>query len=267
MRWRERSRRIGAAARASAERVGSSPSAVFSTKLIRELLPGDSTYGDPLSTAGSQGHHALARRLTQLTAERPGVLREAGLSALQVWQAFAEAQGRGRGQTEMAIVFTDLEDFSEFALRAGDEAAIDLLRDVGRAIEPALCDAGGTIVKRLGDGVMAVFDDAAAAVPALHEASARVEGLESGGYTPRMRAGVHVGRPRRLGGDLFGVDVNIAARLAEQAGAGELLASGTAVEQLPDGRYATRRKRRFRVKGVPRDVQAFAVPPRGSAAT
>ena len=50
------------------------------------------------------------------TAERPGVLREAGLSALQVWQAFAEAQGRGRGDVDMAIAFTDLEDFSEFAL-------------------------------------------------------------------------------------------------------------------------------------------------------
>ena len=45
-------------------------------------------------------------------------------------------------------------------------------------IEPAVCDAGGTIVKRLGDGVMAVFDDAAAAVPALHDACARVEELE-----------------------------------------------------------------------------------------
>jgi adenylate cyclase len=242
--------------------VGSSPSAVFSTKLIRELLPGDSTYGDPLSTAGSQSHHALARRLTQLTAERPGVLREAGLSALQVWQAFAEAQGRGRGDVDMAIAFTDLEDFSEFALEAGDDAAIELLRDVGRVIEPAVCDAGGTVVKRLGDGVMAVFDDASAAVPALHDACARVQELEREGYTPRMRAGLHVGRPRRLSGDLFGVDVNIAARLADQAEAGEVLASSSAIEQLPDGRYRTRRRRRFRVKGVPRDVQAFAVTPR-----
>ena len=74
-----------------------------------------------------------------------------------------------------------------------------------------------------------------------------------------MRAGLHVGRPRRLSGDLFGVDVNIAARLAEQAEPGELLASSAAIEQLPDGRYRTRRRRRFRVKGVPRDVQAFAV--------
>ena len=261
MSLRERSRRVGAAARRGAQRVGSSPSAVFSTKLIRELLPGDASYGDPLSTAGRQGHHALARRLTQLTAERPGVLREAGLSALQVWQAFAEAQGRGKGDVDMAIVFTDLEDFSSFALEVGDEAAIDLLRDVGRAIEPALCDAGGTIVKRLGDGVMAVFDDAAAAVPAVHDAARRVEQLEVQGYRPRMRAGVHVGRPRRLGGDLFGVDVNIAARLAEQASPGELLASTAAVDGLEEGSYTTKRKRRFRVKGVPSDVQAFTVAP------
>ena len=260
MGFRERSRKVGTAARTLAERSNLSPKALFGTKLMRELLPGDSTYGDPLSTAGKAGHHALARRLTQVTAERPGVLREAGLSALQVWQAFSETQGRGRGDVDMAIAFTDLEDFSSFALEAGDEAAIDLLRDVGRAIEPTLCDAGGSIVKRLGDGVMAVFDDPTAAVDALHDAAARVERLEAqGGYRPRMRAGLHVGRPRRLGGDLFGVDVNIAARLAEQAAPGELLVSGSTCDRLEDGRYAKRRKRRFKVKGVPKDVQAFSV--------
>jgi adenylate cyclase len=239
--------------------MNASPRAVFSTKLFRELLPGDSTYGDPLSTAGNESHHALARRLTALTAERPGVLREAGLSALQVWQAFAESQGRGRGDVDLAIAFTDLEDFSSFALDAGDEAAIELLRDVGRVVEPALCDAGGTIVKRLGDGVMAVFEDAATAVPALQDAATRVEELGVDGYTPRMRAGLHVGRPRRLGGDLFGVDVNIAARLAEEAAAGELLVSGSTLERLDAAEYAARRRRRFRVKGVPRDVAAYSI--------
>ena len=64
----------------------------------------------------------LGRRLSALTAEQPGALREVGMSALQVWQGLSEAQGRGRGDRELAIVFTDLADFSTWALDAGDDA-------------------------------------------------------------------------------------------------------------------------------------------------
>jgi adenylate cyclase len=223
------------------------------------MLPGDSRYGDPLSTAGSAPTQTVARRLSEMTAERPGLLREVGLSALQVWQAAAEAQGRGRGDQELAIAFTDLEDFSSYALEAGDDAAVELLRDVGKIIEPAVKDHDGRVVKRLGDGMMAVFADARAGIDALRQACDGVEGLEVDGFDPRLRSGLHIGRPRRLAGDYFGVDVNVAARLAEEARGGELLVSGTVLEQCGEDDLQVKRKRRFKVKGVPRDLEAFAV--------
>ncbi len=77
------------------------------------------------------------------------------------------------------------------------------------------------------------------------------------GYEPRVRAGVHCGRPRKLGGDYLGVDVNVAARLAQKAKAGEILVSG-AVEQRIET-VSVRRKRRFSVKRVPDDVTAFSI--------
>ena len=86
-------------------------------------------------------------------------MRELGLGALQVWQALSEAQGRGRGDAEVAILFTDLVDFSGWALDVGDEAALELLRKVGREEEDAICGRGGDVVKRMGDGLMAVFPD------------------------------------------------------------------------------------------------------------
>ena len=64
------------------------------------------------------------RRLSALTAEQPGALREVGMSALQVWQGRSEAQGRGRCERELAIVFTDLAGFSTWALDAGDTQAV-----------------------------------------------------------------------------------------------------------------------------------------------
>ena len=227
-------------------------------KLVRELLPGDHELGDPLSTAGDKPSHLLARRVAETTPQRP-LVRELGLGALQVWQALSEVQGRGRGDEEVAILFTDLVDFSDWALEAGDEAALDLLRKVGTEEEAAICGRDGKVVKRMGDGLMAVFADPASAVAAAHEACYRVGALEVRGYTPRMRAGVHVGRPRRLGGDYLGVDVNIAARVAAAASGDEVLVSGPACARLDDDAFDVRRRRRFKAKGAPKEMEVYSV--------
>jgi adenylate cyclase len=227
---------------------------------MRELLPGDSQLGDPLSTAGDEPSQLLARRVAETAAERPSVTRELGLGVLQVWQALSEAQGRGRGEEEMAILFTDLVEFSSWALEAGDEAALELLRKIGLAEEPAITARGGRVVKRLGDGLMAVFDHPQPAVEAAHAACREVDALRINGYQPRLRAGVHVGRPRRLGGDYLGVDVNVAARVASAASAGEVLISGPACERL-DAHAFRLRRRRFRAKGAPKELEVYAAEP------
>jgi class 3 adenylate cyclase len=257
--WRQRARAVGAKLRAGAERVDSNVALVTAAKFMRELMPGDSRFGDPLSTAGEESPQVLARRMTRLTEKRPGLLHEAGMSTLQLWQAVSEAQGRGRGETELAIVFTDLADFSDWALQAGDDQALDLLRDVGDAIEPPVRDAGGRVVKRLGDGMMAVFTDAEAALGAIVAGRERLEQIECDGYDPRMRAGLHVGHPRKIGGDYLGVDVNIAARLAQNAEPDEVLVSEAALAKLDAAGLDVKRKRRFKVKGVPRDLTAHSV--------
>src|SRR4051794_38804330 len=243
------------------QRMDRSPTLLAAARRARELLPGDAEFGDSLSTAGSRQPHVLGRRLSAITAERPGVLRETGLSALQVWQALSEAQGRGRGSDEVAIVFTDLVDFSDWALEAGDDAALRMLRCLDDVIQPAVHDRDGEVVKRLGDGMMAVFHDPRAAFDALRAIYAELPGIEAPGYEPRLRAGMHVGRPRRLGGDFFGVDVNIAARLAESASPNEILLSDAAAQHVEGDGVDLRRKRRFKVKGAPRDLNAFAVSP------
>ena len=239
------------------KRLDGRPTLVRGSRALRGLLPGDREYGDPLSVAGSEPSHLIGQRLASATADRPSALREVGMGALQVWQSIAEAQGRGRGERELAIVFTDLVDFSDWALEAGDTQALDLLRRVGKAIEPPIDDCGGRVVKRLGDGLMAVFDEPAPALEAVCQASRRLEDVEVAGHRPRLRAGLHVGRPRRLGGDFYGVDVNIAARVAGAAGADEILVSEAARQRLDDGSVKLRRKWRFQAKGAPRQLKVF----------
>ena len=111
-----------------AQQIEQSPALVKAARRAREMLPGDAEFGDPLSTAGSEQPQVVGRRLSAMTAERPGLLRETGLSALQVWESISEKQGRGRGKERLAVVFTDLAEFSDWALKAGDDEAVRLLR-------------------------------------------------------------------------------------------------------------------------------------------
>jgi adenylate cyclase len=239
-------------------RLDGHPMLLRAATALRDRLPGDRQYGDPLSVAGDEPPQVLGRRLAALTATRPSALREVGFSALQVWQNVSEAQGRGRGDRELAILFTDLVNFSDWTLEAGDEAAVELLRRVGLETEPIIAEHQGRIVKRLGDGLMAVFEDPCDAVDAALAIAAAIDEIEVAGHRPQLRAGVHLGRPRRLGADYFGVDVNVAARVAAAAGPGQVLVSEAARGRLDGADLKLRRRWRFRAKGTPKDLEVYA---------
>jgi adenylate cyclase len=249
------------AALAKVAKTDASPRFLKIAKWMRQQLPGDADLGDALSTAGDEPSLLIARRLTELGSERPSATRELGLGALQVWQALSEAQGRGRGERDVTILFTDLVEFSTWALEVGDDQALDLLRRVGACEDAAVTGNGGRVVKRLGDGMMAVFSDPAEAVAAAHEVRDEVTKVRADGYEPQLRAGIHLGRPRKIGGDYLGVDVNVAARVASGAKAGEVLVSGPVTERLDQTAFTLKRRRRFKAKGAPKELEVFSVEP------
>ena len=245
--------------RGAVARLDSEPSLISAARRFRRRLPGDERFGDPLSTAGRVPVEVIGRGVSALQPGRESVTKELGLSALQVWQSLSEATGRGRGDLEMALLFTDLVGFSAWALGAGDAAVLDLLREVGTAVEDAITSHDGRIVKRLGDGVMATFLNGQAAVDAALDAQDAVRDIEVDGYSPRMRAGVHWGRPRKLGGDYLGVDVNVAARVVSAAKADQVLVSGVLLAQIDGDGLRTGRSKRLRADGTPSDLRVVSV--------
>jgi adenylate cyclase len=249
---------------ASARRVNRHPALVDGATRIRERALGDEESFDHLSLARNRPADLAVRELVALRGDTPGVLGEIGLTALQAWQRLAESQGRGRGEVDVAVLFTDLVGFSSWALEAGDDSALSLLRRVSDAIEPPIVQRKGEVVKRLGDGLMAAFWSAPSAIAAAFEARARAAAIEVNGYVPQLRTGVHLGRPSKIGGDYFGVDVNIAARLADAAEPGEILVSAPTLHAL-DGGELTARKRSFSAKGAPADLAVYALHDGGSA--
>ena len=226
-------------------------------RVVRRSAPG----GDRVrSITGARTSDRIARLLTQAGAEQPSAARELGLTAIQVWQSLAGAR-RDQEATDLTILFTDLVGFSSWALRVGDEPLLRLLREVGQVTETAVARHGGSVVKSLGDGVMAVFADTGSAIAAADEACTAVSALTVDGYRPQLRTGLHTGRPHRVGDDYLGVDVNVAARVAAAASGGEVLASEPALSGLDPQRYVVRRRRRLRAKGAPKDLDVYAVIP------
>ena len=250
-----------AKAAAAARRTNRKPEVVRALRTARELLPGDENFGDRLSTADDRPSAVIGRFLSEAGGEATAS-REAGLAALQVWQALSHRVGRGAGTVEATLLFTDLVGFSTWVLEAGDERALELLRAVAAVVEPAIAGQRGRVVKRLGDGHMAAFAEPLAGVEAALQIQERIAGVVVGGYQPRLRAGLHIGQPRQLAGDYLGTDVNIAARVSEAAGAGEVLVSGPVLTAIgEDGLAGLRYKRRrgFRAKGTPTGLEVYAV--------
>ena len=244
------------------------PDIVAAIRRARRVLPGDPDFGDPLSATGDGAPQTAARAADRLMPDRDAATREVSLATLQLWQAITERVSGRPANAEVTLLFTDLVSFSDWSLNAGDDATLRLLRQVAQAAEPPVLDAGGQIVKRMGDGMMGVFGDPVTAVRAAVAALEAVKTVEVEGYTPRMRAGIHTGRPQRIGSDWLGVDVNIAARVMERATRGGLIISGPTLERisaedLESLAVSVKRVRRQvfapRQSGIPADLTMYRV--------
>jgi adenylate cyclase len=129
-----------------------------------------------------------------------------------------------------AVVFVDLSGYTRMTEEHGDEVAVGYATTLQREAEAVAASNSGRLVKLLGDGAMLRFPDAHRG---LRAALALVRALSVEGDLP-AHAGVHAGPVIERDLDLFGRTVNLAARIGEAAGPGEVLASQVVVETVDD---------------------------------
>ncbi len=123
-----------------------------------------------------------------------------------------------------AIVFTDIVGFTELTDTHGDDVALALLERQESLIGELLPECA-RVVKELGDGLLLWCDDPRSAMSMCLELQRRLE-LDADDPLPLwVRVGMHWGCPRRRGSDILGRDVNLAARIVDLAGPGEVLCS------------------------------------------
>ena len=157
-------------------------------------------------------------------------------------------------RTVATVLFTDIVDSTRLASELGNTKWADLLEAHHSAIRHELAIYRGREVKSTGDGVHAVFDGPARAIRCgggIREAMNRI-GLS-------VRVGMHTGKCEIRAGEVEGVAVHIAARVADLAKGGEVLVSQTVKDLVAGAGFEFEDRGVHVLKGVPDDWRILAV--------
>jgi len=164
-------------------------------------------------------------------------------------------------QRLMVILFTDMEGSTPLTERLGDDGAQQVLRAHNARIRECLARRSGSEIKHTGDGIMASFPSAAAAIECavdIQRAFARESEMDAGRLI-RVRVGLNAGEPVAEEGDLFGTAVQAAARIASRARPGQILVSDV-VRQLAAGKgFAFTDYGRVALKGLSERYRLYSV--------
>jgi class 3 adenylate cyclase len=162
----------------------------------------------------------------------------------------------------VTILFCDMVDYSGMTERLGDQASRAVLREHHRIVRDAIARHGGREVSVQGDGFMVAFGGAARALRCAIDMQRACHAYvpADDGEPIAVHIGVHTGDAVEEGDDYLGHTVIVASRLADAAGAGEILVSSLS-EQLVQGSGEFRFEglRETRLKGMARAQMSAAL--------
>ena len=151
------------------------------------------------------------------------------------------------------VLFTDLVGSTERAEELGDKRWRELLERHHQAVRRELARFSGRELDTSGDGFLAAFDGPARAIRC---AKAVVSAVDELGL--QVRAGVHTGECEVLGEKLAGVAVHVGARVAAQAGPGEVLVSSTVRDLIAGSGIELEDRGLYALKGIDEERRLYA---------
>ncbi len=157
----------------------------------------------------------------------------AEVTALQVFRDLFASEALRPGEQisvgTLTVLFTDLKNSTRLYREIGDATAFGHVMNHFDVLKQVIAEENGALVKTIGDAVMAVFRQPAAALKAMLHAQQRLASPQSGGQQLTLKAGLHSGPciavtlNERL--DYFGSTVNLAARLEGQSTGNDVIIS------------------------------------------
>jgi pimeloyl-ACP methyl ester carboxylesterase/class 3 adenylate cyclase len=152
------------------------------------------------------------------------------------------------------VLFTDIVESTAKAIELGDRDWRELLERHNMLVRREILRFRGHEVDTAGDGFFATFDGPARAIRC---ACAIADGVRQLGLS--VRAGLHTGECEVADGKVAGIAVHTGARVAAQAGAGEVLVSNTVKDLVAGSGIEFTDRGARELKGIPGEWRLFAV--------
>ena len=185
---------------------------------------------DAAATVHRQAHGAVAQRLIEVTPD----IAEAFLGDTGINDAGAATLPGARDQDPgiRTVMFTDIVGSTDMTQRLGDEQAMEMLQLHDRIVREALDVHSGREVKHTGDGIMASFVSAAAAIRCGMQLQNELRDYSASHPEQplQVRVGVAAGEPVEHHNDLFGSTVQLSARLCAHAEPEQIVVSNVVAE-------------------------------------
>ncbi|WP_041781915.1 adenylate/guanylate cyclase domain-containing protein [Mycolicibacterium chubuense] len=159
------------------------------------------------------------------------------------------------------VLFTDIVASTQHAASTGDERWRAVLDRFGEITADLTQRFGGTVVESTGDGHLITFDGPTQAIRCAEALRADAESLGI-----EIRAGIHTGECELRDDDIGGIAVHIAARIVDQARAGEILVSRTVCDLVVGSGTGFEDRASVELRGVPGTWQLLAVERHGAQA-
>jgi class 3 adenylate cyclase len=160
-------------------------------------------------------------------------------------------------QGQITIVFSDIEGYSAMNERLGDHKTQELLREHHTIVREAVKEHRGVEVKSEGDGFMLAFPNPADAVNCCTAIQRALASHDFAGERMRVRMGIHSGEVIAEADDFYGRTVILAARVANSARGGEVLATSEVKEAVADAHFDEGRE--VSLKGFATPQRIFTV--------
>src|SRR3989304_330738 len=165
--------------------------------------------------------------------------------------------------TNLAIVFADISGSTKLYETLGDQVARSKVAETLETIANVVKAHNGTVIKTIGDDVMCTFptaEEAAKACCEMHESLDEVNSNIKEGTIIAIRVGMHCGPAILEGGDVFGDAVNLAARMAAQSKANQIITTQSTIEILsPIRRASTRFIDHAPIKGKQEEIDIYEI--------
>ncbi len=162
----------------------------------------------------------------------------------------------------VTILFSDIESSTVLNEQLGDLRWLELLRAHQAVIREQIRAHDGFEVKTHGDGFMVAFSSARRAVQCACAIQREIDHKfdEDPDGPVLVRIGLHTGEAIKQGDDFYGKNIALAARIADQARGGEILASGV-VKQLTDsaGDFVFEQERQLELNGLAGTYSVYGV--------